>query len=407
MKIAVVGGGSTYTPELVDGFARLPRRARRRRARARSTRPRDRLEVVGGFARRMLRPRTATRARLTWTTDLDAAWTAPTVVLIQLRVGGQAARHRRRDVPARVRLRRPGDDRRGRAGQGAAHGAGGARRRRRAYAGTPRRAPGSSTSPTRSASSPARSCSTPATARSGCATWRSASSGGSPRCSASHPTAVAPRPRRPQPPDLGAGGVRRRRRRAARAARRPRRRHRRATSSCPRALMAGSDAIPSYYLRYFYAHDAGGRRRSSSAATRAAEVAAIERELLTMYADPALVEKPELLDQRGGAYYSEAAVGLVASLLSGDGADARRATSATTARCPSCPTTRSSRCPAASTPPAPRRSPVPAFDERTRGLVAHVADYERAGPGRRDARRPDAGLRRAAGAPAGRPVRPG
>ena len=39
-----------------------------------------------------------------------------------------------------------------------------------------------------------------------------------------------------------------------------------------------------------------------------------------MYRDPALTEKPALLEQRGGAFYSEAAVGLVASLLSGDGA---------------------------------------------------------------------------------------
>ena len=39
-----------------------------------------------------------------------------------------------------------------------------------------------------------------------------------------------------------------------------------------------------------------------------------------MYRDPNLVEKPALLEQRGGAFYSEAALGLVASLVSGDGA---------------------------------------------------------------------------------------
>jgi 6-phospho-beta-glucosidase len=46
----------------------------------------------------------------------------------------------------------------------------------------------------------------------------------------------------------------------------------------------------------------------------------IERELLELYRDPALTEKPALLEQRGGAFYSEAAVGLVRSLASGDGA---------------------------------------------------------------------------------------
>jgi 6-phospho-beta-glucosidase len=48
-------------------------------------------------------------------------------------------------------------------------------------------------------------------------------------------------------------------------------------------------------------------------------VAEIEAELLELYRDPGLAEKPALLDQRGGAYYSEAAVGLVASLTAGNG----------------------------------------------------------------------------------------
>jgi 6-phospho-beta-glucosidase len=39
-----------------------------------------------------------------------------------------------------------------------------------------------------------------------------------------------------------------------------------------------------------------------------------------MYRDPALAEKPALLEQRGGAFYSEAAVGLIRSLVRGDGA---------------------------------------------------------------------------------------
>ena len=53
---------------------------------------------------------------------------------------------------------------------------------------------------------------------------------------------------------------------------------------------------------------------------RAPTVAEIERELLELYRDPTLDEKPALLEQRGGAFYSEAALGLVASLVTGDGA---------------------------------------------------------------------------------------
>jgi 6-phospho-beta-glucosidase len=78
-------------------------------------------------------------------------------------------------------------------------------------------------------------------------------------------------------------------------------------------------AIPSYYLHYFYCtdHELEHQRAGDH---RASTVMDIERELLTMYADPALDHKPELLEQRGGAYYSEAAAALVTSLLTGDGA---------------------------------------------------------------------------------------
>jgi 6-phospho-beta-glucosidase len=72
-------------------------------------------------------------------------------------------------------------------------------------------------------------------------------------------------------------------------------------------------AIPSYYLRYFYfpretvaEHETEG--------TRAERVIEIERELLEMYRDPELREKPKLLEERGGAWYSEAAAMLVESL---------------------------------------------------------------------------------------------
>ena len=77
-------------------------------------------------------------------------------------------------------------------------------------------------------------------------------------------------------------------------------------------------ALPSYYLRYYWAHDAVvGEARGKP--TRAQAVAEIERQLLEMYADPALDHKPELLGQRGGAFYSEAAVDLLASLVTDAG----------------------------------------------------------------------------------------
>ena len=90
-------------------------------------------------------------------------------------------------------------------------------------------------------------------------------------------------------------------------------------SGLPLRVAEELGALPSYYLRYFYAHDRvlaeqlGGK-------PRALEVMQIERGLLDLYRDPELREKPPLLEQRGGAFYSEAAVGLVRSLATGDGA---------------------------------------------------------------------------------------
>src|SRR5256884_3491608 len=87
----------------------------------------------------------------------------------------------------------------------------------------------------------------------------------------------------------------------------------------PRRLLDELGAVPSYYLRYFYAHDSVLLEQRDGE-PRAAVVREIERNLLDLYRDPALAEKPALLEQRGGAFCSEAAVGLVSSLLNGDGA---------------------------------------------------------------------------------------
>jgi 6-phospho-beta-glucosidase len=75
--------------------------------------------------------------------------------------------------------------------------------------------------------------------------------------------------------------------------------------------------VPSYYLTYFYNHDRVVRAERGQP-TRGQRVAEIEATLLQMYRDPALDEKPALLGERGGAYYSEAAVGLLASLYGHD-----------------------------------------------------------------------------------------
>jgi 6-phospho-beta-glucosidase len=88
----------------------------------------------------------------------------------------------------------------------------------------------------------------------------------------------------------------------------------------PIELVRALGALPSSYLRYYYRtqevleHQRTGR-------TRAEEVLEIETGLLELYRDPTLDTKPKLLEQRGGAWYSDAAAALVASLHAGTGDD--------------------------------------------------------------------------------------
>jgi 6-phospho-beta-glucosidase len=86
----------------------------------------------------------------------------------------------------------------------------------------------------------------------------------------------------------------------------------------PRGLLGKLDVVPSYYLRYYYLHDQVLAEQRGGI-PRAVEVAETEHELLALYRDPGLSEAPALLEKRGGAFYSEAAIGLMASLASGSG----------------------------------------------------------------------------------------
>ena len=89
-------------------------------------------------------------------------------------------------------------------------------------------------------------------------------------------------------------------------------------SGLSRRLLDELGVIPSYYLHYFYSHDAVLAEQLDGV-PRATIVAEIERGLLELYRDPNLVEKPPLLEQRGGAFYSEAAIGLVGALAADTG----------------------------------------------------------------------------------------
>ena len=86
----------------------------------------------------------------------------------------------------------------------------------------------------------------------------------------------------------------------------------------PAELVQALRAIPSPYLHYYY-FPSEVLEHQRTHRSRAEEVMEIEAGLLELYRDPTLDEKPKLLDERGGAFYSEAAAALVASLHAGTG----------------------------------------------------------------------------------------
>jgi 6-phospho-beta-glucosidase len=142
----------------------------------------------------------------------------------------------------------------------------------------------------------------------------------------------------------------------------------------PRSVLRDYSFVPSYYLRYYYLHDAVVAEQQK-AGTRAAAVAAIEAELLRMYADPALDKKPELLGQRGGAFYSEAAVALLAS-LTGDTGDTQVVNVRNDGTFGFLADEAVIEVPAVIRSAGPAPVPTPPLSPLLRGLVGHMSAYE-------------------------------
>ena len=372
MKLTVVGGGSTYTPELVDGFARL-----------RDTLPveelvlvdpaADRLEVVGGLARRIF-ARQGHPGRIVTTSDLDGAVDGADAVLLQLRVGGQAARQQDETWPLRC----------GCVGQETT-GAGGLAKALRTVpvvldiAERVRRISPQAwiidfTNPVGIVTRALLQAGHRAVGLCNVAiglqrkfaallgvspaevhldhvglnhlTWETGVRLGGPdgpdvlpRLLAEHGDAIA------------------------------------ADLRLPRSLLDRLGTVPSSYLRYYYAHDQVVDELRTKP-SRAEEVAAMERELLRLYADPALAEKPALLAERGGAYYSEAAVDLAAALLGGGGSPRQVVNTLNRGTLPFLPDDAVIEVQAAVGPKGPSPLPVAPLDPLYAGLVANVTAYE-------------------------------
>lgn len=143
----------------------------------------------------------------------------------------------------------------------------------------------------------------------------------------------------------------------------------------PASLVSLLGVVPSYYLRYYYAHDVVFAEQQGTP-TRAQAVTAVEDELLALYADPSVDTKPAALERRGGAFYSEAAVDLLASLTA-DRGDVQVVNVRNGGTLPFLPDDHVIEVPAtigASGITPLRSAPLP---DDIAGLVAHVAGYER------------------------------
>jgi 6-phospho-beta-glucosidase len=312
MKLAVIGAGSTYTPELVSGLMRERERIDVRELVLHDVDP-DRREVVGGLARRILERQEFSGA-LAITGELDRALDGADAVLIQIRVGGQAARLRDETIPAAC----------GCVGQETT-GAGGL----------------------------AMAMRTVPVVLEIAQRARELASGDAWIVDFTNPVGIVTRAL------LDAGhraiglcnvAINFQRQIAAHLGLPPERvlvdqvglnhltwiravwidgrdvldeliagygdafAH---EIGLPRTLIEDLGAIPSYYLRYFYAEREVVQEQRMTT-PRAQTVAQIERNLLDLYRDPSLTDKPALLEQRGGAFYSEAATQLVASLAADD-----------------------------------------------------------------------------------------
>ncbi len=99
MKLAVVGGGSTYSPELADGLARRSKDLGLEEI-ALTDIDAERLRVVGGFVGRMLR-KLSPEVRVTLESSTEAAIDGADFVVTQIRVGGQEARKKDEQLGAR------------------------------------------------------------------------------------------------------------------------------------------------------------------------------------------------------------------------------------------------------------------------------------------------------------------
>ena len=315
MKVAVIGGGSTYTPELVNGFLERMDRFPLSELWLMDIDP-ERLEIVGGFAQRMV----AAKGRPSrWSDHATSkrAVAGAAYVITQLRVGKMPARRADEYLGRRHGL--IGQETTGVGGMAKALRTIPVILRSPTICASLRPGRCWSTSPTPPGWSPRRCsvcadvpsvgvCNVPITTKMGILQgWKKA------WARRSIPSATelntlglnhlswhrgfTPGWRR----YLAAGAWQASWRSCAAIP----------TGMGSRARSKALRMMPNYYLQYFYHTDQKLADAGTWPPSRAEAVMEIEEDLLQQYADPALIEPPADLMKRGGAYYSTVATQLL------------------------------------------------------------------------------------------------
>jgi 6-phospho-beta-glucosidase len=102
LKAAIIGAGSTYTPELIEGFIDRQKSLNFQVFYLMDIN-KEKLDIVGGLAQRMLASK-GFKGKIVLTQDLDEALTGADYVFAQIRVGGLAARIRDEKIPLKYGL---------------------------------------------------------------------------------------------------------------------------------------------------------------------------------------------------------------------------------------------------------------------------------------------------------------
>ena len=369
VKVAVIGGGSTYTPELVEGFVTRGDRLSLDEL-ALLDIDQERLRIVGGLAERMMR-RAGWTGRLVLTADADEAIEGSDFVIVQLRVGGQAARLLDETIPPKY----------GCIGQETT-GPGG-------FAKALRTVPVVLELAELAATRAPKAWFVDFTNPTGLVTQALLDAGhralglcnvaiNMQRRFATH---FAVEPHRVQLEHVGLNHLS----------------WERAIfvdgedrlpalldadidvlvdeTDMPGGLIRDLGAVPSYYLHYYYLIDRVLEEQRHSK-PRAQEVMEIEAGLLELYRDPHLDTKPSLLEERGGAYYSDAAAALIASLWAGTG-DAQVVNVRNDGAIPNLPADAVVEVTATVDQEGAHPLPVQPLDPHMLGLVEHAKAYER------------------------------